>query len=56
MGQHAEDYGDDMQRLERIKTTIHKDAKAASAAVAREIADLIRSRAAEGKKVRLPSQ
>lgn len=42
--------GAEMRRLERIPTTIHKDARAASAMVARQIADLIRERAAQGKK------
>ncbi|KIY98792.1 hypothetical protein MNEG_9168, partial [Monoraphidium neglectum] len=46
------DMADDVQRLERIPTTIHKTARAASAAVAAEIAALIRGRAAEGKKAR----
>jgi predicted RNase H-like nuclease (RuvC/YqgF family) len=46
------DFGDDPRRLEAVLTTIHADARAASAAVAREIAGLIRERAAEGKKAR----
>jgi hypothetical protein len=45
------DFGDDPRRLERLRAEVYGSARAASAAVAREIADLIRARAAEGRKV-----
>lgn len=42
----------DIRRFEKVDTSIHKDAKEGSKAVAGAIADLVKQRQAEGKKVR----